>query len=282
MESNLAGVCPGRASRRPGFVQPATILTIVAALCLVPPAGAASLDVTPAAAFSGDYGLALGVGSSCTADWDAHYELQTVTDAGQLFEGCVTLTAGNDFVIAGTGSATFTAGSAIVLENGFAVEAGGSFTAVIDSNDVPFAYVQDNSPAAESTYNVQFYVDLDLLDLGASDQVEHFVAYDSGGAPQIKLLIETGPALVLAVRDSGGTFHSTSAVPTTPGFNQVVISWAAAAASTASLTVDGGDPALVTADTSTGQIDTVRWGAVGGSFPSSTGEIAQDEFVSWR
>jgi hypothetical protein len=281
MKSNHVGVRPGRASLRPGLVQPATILA-VAALCLVSPAGAASLDVTPSAAFSGDYGLALGVGTTCAADWDAHYELQTVTETGQLFEGCVTLTAGNDFVIAGTGSATFTAGSTIVLENGFAVEAGGSFTAVIDSNDAPFAYVQDNSPAAEPTYNAQFYVDLDLLDLAAGDQVEHFVAYDSGGTPQIKLLIETGPTLVLEVRDSAGTFHSTSGVPTVPGFNQVVISWAAAVSSTASLTVNGGGPALVTADTSIGQIDSVRWGAVGGTFPSSSGEIAQDEFVSWR
>ncbi len=281
MQSNLADVRSARDSRRPVPGRAAAILATLV-LGLVPPAGAASLGVTPAAAYSGGYGLLLNVGSACTADWDAHYELQTVTDTGQLFAGCVTLTAGNDFVIAGGGGATFTAGSTVVLENGFAVEAGGQFTAAIDSSAAPFAYVQDNSPAAEPTYNVQFYVDLDLLDLGAGDRVEHFVAYDGGGTPQIKLVIESGPELVLAVRDNAGTFHSTTGVPTATGYNQVVIAWAAAVGSTPSLTVNGGEPALVTTDTSAGCIDTVRWGAVGGSFPSSSGEIAQDEFTSWR
>ncbi len=281
MQRDLAGVRPESRSRRAGRGRVVAILA-VAALCLVPPVGASSLDVTPAAAFSGDYGLALGVGSTCSADTDAYYELQTVTETGQLFEGCVTLTAGNDFVIAGSGAATFAAGSRIVLQNGFAVQAGGSFTAVIDSSLAPFAYVQDNSPTAESTYNVQFYVDLDSLDLGEADQIAHLVAYDGAGRPQIKLLIESGPALVLTVRDSAGTFHSTSAVPTAAGFNQVTIAWTAAVSSTASLTVNGGEPALVTTDTSTGRIESVRWGAVGGSFPSSSGQIAQDEFTSWR
>lgn len=50
----------------------------------------------------------------------------------QFFRACQTITAGSDFVVAGSGDLTFRAGESIVITSGFSVQSGGSFTAEID------------------------------------------------------------------------------------------------------------------------------------------------------
>jgi hypothetical protein len=242
---------------------------------------AGNLAVTDTAAFNGAYGLEVTVGSSCTAASDEVLYNDTVTGI-EPFEGCNSITAGNDFVVASGGDATFTAGSWIALQNGFSVESGGTFTANIDPSMTAFAWVQDNSPNAEKTYNVQFYVNLDLFTLNGGDQLVHFVAYGGSTTEQLRLVITSGTSLVLEVRDDTGTYSSTSPVATASGWNKIDIGWAAAPGATASLTVNDGTPAQVTAATGTRRIDSVRWGAVNGTVVGSSGTIMQDEFGSWH
>jgi hypothetical protein len=240
------------------------------------------LSVTGTAAYNGVYGLEVTVGSSCVADTDTVVPAQTVTGV-ETFEGCNSITAGSGgFIVGGTGDATFTAGSWITLVDGFSVETGGTFTAEIDAALTPFAWVQDDSPASETSYNARFYVNLDSFTLGGGDELDHFVAYGGGGVEELVLVITTGKALVLEVRTDAGTYTSTSSLATAPGWNKIDIGWSAALGATVSLTVNDGTPAQVVANTATRLIRSVRWGAVGGSVATSSGTISQDDFTSWR
>ena len=60
-------------------------------------------------------------------------EMQDIVGS-QFFRACATITAGPAFTVQPTGDLTFRAGSTIVLEDGFSVGSGGSFTAEIDPN----------------------------------------------------------------------------------------------------------------------------------------------------
>jgi len=82
-------------------------------------------------------------------------EITAVTDVNLVLSydmsGCPALaphlaliTAGNRFVVAETGDATFTGGSWIALADGFSIESGGTFTAAFDAALTPFAWVQDD------------------------------------------------------------------------------------------------------------------------------------------
>lgn len=56
---------------------------------------------------------------------------QTV-DTVAIFEACDTLTAADGFRVSAPGEVTFRAGNRIVLGDGFSVDAGAHFTALID------------------------------------------------------------------------------------------------------------------------------------------------------
>jgi hypothetical protein len=242
---------------------------------------AGGLTVTDTAAYNGVYGMQVTVGSDCTADVDADYDDETVNTA-QSFEGCSTLTAHTNFVVTGTGDATLTAGREIVLGNGFSVQSGGTLTLAIDPSLSPFAFVRDNSPSSETTYNAQFYVNMDLLTIGSGDSLEHFVAYGNGGDPEIRLIVESGPSMILEIRNDDGVMVPTTALAAPVGWNKINIAWSAAPGATPSLTINGGTPSQVTADTGTRRIEFVKWGAVDGTVDGTSGEIAQDDFSSWR
>ncbi len=282
MRSQHLGPSPCRSRtigrRVVGYCFGATILVLLA---IASSASAGSLAVTTGAKYNGVYGLEVTVGSSCVAATDLVLELDTVTGV-EAFEGCNSITAGNDFGVAGTGDATFTAGSWIALESGFSIETGGSFTAAIDASLTPFAWVQDDSPASETSYNAQFWVNLDLFTLGGGDELDHFVAYGGGAVEEFVLVITSGKSLVLDVRTDAGSYTSTSPVATLSGWNKVDISWTAASGATVSLMVNDGTPAQVVANTATRRIGSVRWGAVGGTVATSSGTIHQDDFTSWR
>jgi len=244
-------------------------------------AAAGSLSVTEGAKYNGVYGLEVTVGSSCVEDSDRVLPAQTVSGV-QTFEGCNSVTAGNGgFIVSGSADVTFTAGSWIALESGFGVQSGGAFTAAIDAALTPFAWVQDDSPASETSYNATFWINLDLLTLGGGDELDHFVAYSGGAVAEMVLIITSGKSLVLEVRTDAGTYTSTSSLPTVGGWNKIEISWTAASGATITFEVND-SPAQVVANTATRRIDVVRWGAVGGTVTTSSGTIYQDDFTSWR
>lgn len=258
-------------------------LAVPAAIYLSCPGAATwagTLAVTETAAYNGVYGLEVAVGSSCTAASDPVFENDTVT-GNEPFLGCNSITAGNNFVVASSGDATFTAGRRITLQNGFSVQSGGKLTAQIDPSMTAFAWVEDDSPNSENTYNARFYVNLDLLTLGGGDHLVHFVAYGASGTEQLRLVITAAKELVLEVREDAGTYTSTSSVATASGWNKIDIGWEAALGATVSLNVNDGTPAEVTVDTSTRRIESIRWGAVDGTVPGTSGTILQDDFSSW-
>lgn len=282
MGSNFLGPSPCRSRtvgrRRVGFGSCASLLLMVA---IASSAAAGSLSVTEGAKYNGVYGLEVTVGSSCVEDSDRVLPAQTVSSV-QTFEGCNSVTAGNGgFIVSGSADVRFTAGSWIALESGFGVQSGGAFTAAIDAALTPFAWVQDDSPASETSYNAQFYINLDSLTLGGGDELDHFVAYSGGAVAEMVLIITSGKSLVLEVRTDAGTYTSTSSLPTVGGWNKIEISWTAASGATITFEVND-SPAQVVANTATRRIDVVRWGAVGGTVTTSSGTIYQDDFTSWR
>jgi PKD repeat protein len=72
--------------------------------------------------------------STCVSDVVLTH--QSVSDV-ESFLGCSTVTAESGFVVTATGDVTFRAGRRIVLGNGFSVEDGGRFKAVIDPSITP-------------------------------------------------------------------------------------------------------------------------------------------------
>jgi hypothetical protein len=244
--------------------------------------GGAGCSVEASAVYLGSYGLEVTVGSSCGSPDEVVLSPQTVTGALEV-EACVSITAGGGFTVAEGGSAIFTAGSAIGLENGFSIQAGGTFGSILEAALSPFSYVQDDSPASETRFLAQFFVDLDGLVLGAGDELHHLVASADGGDPQLRLVVRGGPELVLEVRDDVGTFHATSGVALSAGWNRVDLAWEASPSATVSLSVNNGTPAVLTGlDTDARRIDSVRWGVVGGDIGGSSGALHLDGFSSWR
>ncbi len=244
--------------------------------------GVGHVMADPSAAHSGSYGLMVTVDASCSSLNEAVLGGQTVVGL-LLVESCNSVTAGGGFTVSGSGDATLTAGASVVLQNGLSVESAGRFTAALDPSLSPTAFVQDDSPSSETTYVAEFFVNLDGLSLGTEDELEHFVAYDDAGQSVLKILIRSGPVMVLEVRDDLGTEHTSSEVPLASGWNEVAISWEASASAPASLTVNDGTPEQLTGlDTDERRVDVVRWGVVGGTLGGSSGTVDMDDFASWR
>jgi len=244
--------------------------------------GAGGMAVNNTSAYSGDYGLEVSVWPFCVSPDNVSLGSQTVTTL-LLVERCHSISAGDGFIVGDGGHARFIAGQHIALRNGFSVEMGGLFVAVIDASMPPFAFVQDDSPSAESAYSAGFYVNLDNLVVGPGNEVEHLVGYDGLGEPQFKVLIRSGPVMVLEIRDDLGVFHSSPAAPVSSGWNRVAMNWQASAMADAALALNFGPPEVLAGlDTSDRRIEFVRWGAVRGVVDDSSGTIKLDNFVSWH
>jgi hypothetical protein len=268
---------------------------ILALLALVwaLPAHAGQLDVLAgAAAQSTSFGLRVTPGSTCSAANDLN-----ITDAAisGSYQACNSITAGVDTTngVKTTADTTFTAGDEIVLKHKFTVDTGDSFTAIISSSLTQWAYVQDNSPTAEQSYNASFYLKVDSLGFGnTTDRLHHFVGYSSDGTPRFRVVLRkngTEKRLVLEAREDGGNWESTegvSEVKLDPGYHKIEINWSASSG-TGQFQValnDGAFGGLSALSNGAAQIDQVKWGAVGThtSIDAVTGTLDIDEFSSWR
>ena len=244
------------------------------------------LEVAPDSALYGGYGLRITVAPTCSsAEDDVLLSAQTINEPAS-WVGCRSITARDSFVVAPGGTAMFTAGERVVLGDLVTVQSGGSLTAAIDPalTDSPFVFLQDESPAAETSYQVQFFVNLDDLAVATGDEIEQFAAYDEAENAHVLLLLGSGPTLALEVRDDVGAPHRvTWPNPLSTGWNRVAISWQASPSATISFSVgDSSAVELTGIDTDERRVDTVRWGVVGGTLAASSGTIAMDQFSSWR
>lgn len=272
---------PPRPVVRCGIVVPfaALVLTLVPSLL-----AASSIDVLSAAANTGTYGSRLTlVGCS-----ESENEAVTSPLNGGTVTACDTITASAEV----SGTVTFTAGDLIVMEHGFSVADGSSFTAEIDSTLGGDAYLQDNSPEAETTYAVRYYLNPSSMDLGVADRFDQFRAYNAAGQLQFQIAVKenSGENRIFVEARDGSTFASTEGgnelvLPATD-WHAVEVVWSAGTGSL-EVCVDAdaarstGFCEPLTFSNGTGQIDYVQWGAIGVD-GTTTGSIDMDDFDSRR
>lgn len=242
-------------------------------------------QVTLGAARTGEYGLEIEPSSACASPNSVVLDNHAVTGV-EAFQACHQLTAASGFSVSWSGDAVLTAGSSIALNSRFHVEPGGLLSVAVNPDLKPAAYVEDNSPASETEYHVEFFVNLDGLSLDIGDEIEHFAGYAADGAEQLRIMIRQqagGPEIVLAVRENTGSFAETPPAILQGGWNNVSAIWKAGAGVSASLSVNGTAPStLSNLQTGQGRIDYVRWGVVDGIFVKNPGSILMDDFTSSR
>lgn len=247
---------------------------------------ATSFDVLDTAKHSGLWGTRVSL-EGCPV---AETELTVSGTVSDDRSACETILATADV----SGTVELRAGKRIVLDDGFSVASGSSFAAVIDTALLGDAYLQDDNPEAETVYAVRYYVDATDMNLPASEQFEQFQAFDAAGRQQFRIVFKHNDItdenrIYVAARDGSG-FSSTEdghelALP--DGYQAVEVNWMAG--SPGSLEVCVGADANRTVGTcealgftnGTGQVDFVRWGAIGVD-DNTTGSFDIDDFDSRR
>ncbi len=147
------------------------------------------------------------------------------------------------------------------------------------------SYVEDDSPSAESTYRASFMFDpLDTPTRSAGHDI--LSGLTSSGSRVLRVVYRntpTGPTQlrVLAAR-SGGTSRSPWAT-IAPGQHTIAISWAAGAAGSLQLVVDGATRGSIGGlSNSSMRIDRVRLGPSAGLSSTTVGQEIFDAFTSSR
>jgi len=270
-------------------MHPRKLVTAVGTLvALLAPLAAhgGTLQVKEAAKHTDVYGLEAALGGSCAAA-----EEVVVSAPAQIngaFTACTQLEA-NGVEVSGAG-ATFSAGRVIVLGEGFSVDNGTAFTAVIDPGLYRWASVRDDTPVGETSYRSTFRLRVDDLVVADGDEILHFAGYSSTGELQFGVSIKYNMALsenrlVLAAReDDGGLvetpFGTEVLLPT--GWNQIGVDWVAGGGFLR-LFLDGVFfTSLDGLDNDSSRVDSVRWGLVSGTASNTSGAVQVDDFYSSR
>jgi hypothetical protein len=270
-------------------VAPEALLGILAAVVAVPLLGS-DLEVQNTNVNEGTYAARVGVGTTC-----ADPTHTTVSDPvlPATFTACSSLTSDADVP---TGTTRFTAGDLVKLRSGFSVDSGADFTIEIDRTLYPDAWVQDDTPDGEKVYAARFYNDAAALVLEGSEEFFHFIAYDAGGNPEVRVGVKrngTERRLFLEAFLDNGSLVTTEGtnellLPGDGNFHWVEVGWTASTGGdngSAYICVDQaspptGCPSLSSLDNDTGAIDFVRWGAVDVPSGSSIGDLDLDDFES--
>ena len=270
----------GVRGRREGFV----LAIAIVVFSFIQKADAGALEVRQDAALLANFGLRATIGATCTAP---DVEVPAGTVSGKHV-ACDTITAGN--VEVEPPGSDFVAGSRIILNSGFSVPSGVPFAARIDPIVAsPLAYLTDDRPTSEATYNAEFHLRLNGLTLVAGDEIGHFNGYAANGERQFRVTLRhfaSENRLAIYARDDtagalvehGVDFHLTS------GFHSVELSWEADPGNGKFMvSIDGASfDGLTGLDNGGSRVDYVRWGAADGTLTSSTGWMELDGFSSWR
>ena len=271
---------------RPRWARRWLPVVLVPLLCTPTTAVAGSLAVASGAAATGNYGLQVTLGPTCT---QADVVIPDGTFQGDSTIACNSLTA-NDVDIIAPG-ATFRAGQAIVLGNGFSVPSGVDFEADIDPfADQDFAYVRHDTPVAETTYTALFDLRLDSLTLAGGAELDQLNGYSADGTLQFRAVLRRNTVLMenrlaLFAREDVGTMVEHGVDFLLPaGFHSIQVSWSADGASGEFLaSIDGAAlSGIMGLNNGAGRIDYVKWGAVDGTISTTTGSTDQDNFWSSR
>lgn len=237
---------------------------------------------------------------------------QRLALAGALLLSVAGMAAASTITVP-NGIAGGTCGAGNVNERQFGGNCGSLVTVTADQAP---AYVQDNSPAAEATYRVRFYVNLagkastapgttgatypsNALTMSSGNAFDLFAAYDGADpvppatAGNKAFRIEAGYngtdyTITGYIRNDAGSETATSTVVIKRGFRSIEAEWAKSTASgnntgKLNLWIDGTAATGVSAvDVDTSSVNYVRWGAVDGLEAATSGTFKIDDFVSQR
>ena len=146
-------------------------------------------------------------------------------------------------------------------------------------------YVQDNTPANETSYRARFYFNPNSYTPGTTG-IDIFTGYNSANANvfrvQYRRSTTTGYQVRLSVVRAGGTSYTNWYVINNNAWNAIEIAWQSGATASASLYVGGVLRQTMTGlNTSAYTVDNVRLGPQG-TLPTATGTVYLDSFVSTR
>lgn len=212
-----------------------------------------------------------------------------VTDPSGVVTACDTLNV--DGTVSGT--TTLRAGDRVVLREGFSVPSGTSLAVEIEPSLFPDAYLQDDTPARETSYAAGFYVDPTALSLSDTDRFLHFIARDAAGDPVLTLGIKYNSSLAelrayIEVVEDGGdppasTENGNELVLTPNQYQWVEVGWIAGAGTgEAYICVETTCQVLTNLDTATKKVHSVRWGAMDVGANANLGSLDVDQFESRR
>lgn len=275
-------------SRRGGARSRATAATAAAlALGLAAVAGAGELDVTPAAAAGGAFGLDASPGIGCAT---ANNEVGPGDVAGNR-TACDKITNADPSRVVNPG-ANFLAGTQIRFTDRFVVDADAPFSARVNAFiNSPFAFLTDDSPSNETNYWAFYRVNLDDLDLALGDDIGQIVGYNAAGQPQFRLVMRRNAApaenrIAIQARDdtAGMLVEHGEELPLGAGFNVIAVWWRSGPGRGQFLASVNGTPlgGLDGLDNDTGRIDRVRLGIVDGNPDLTSGSYYLDDFASFR
>lgn len=237
---------------------------------------------------------------------------QRLALAGALLLSVAGMAAASTITVP-NGIAGGTCGAGNVNERQFGGNCGSLVTVTADQAP---AYVQDNSPAAEATYRVRFYVNLagkastapgttgatypsNVLTMSSGNAFDLFVAFDGADpvppatAGNKAFRIEAGYngtdyTITGYIRNDAGSETATSTVVIKRGYRSIEAEWAKSTAAgnntgKLNLWVDGTAATGVSGvDVDTSSVNYVRWGAVDGLEVATSGTFKIDDFVSQR
>jgi hypothetical protein len=170
----------------------------------------------------------------------------------------------------------------------------------VNAGDTTAAFLQDNSPSAESAYRVRFYVNLRTMTVADGTGFDLFAAYDGAdpapptvaGNAVLRLAVEASSGkkrLNVYARLNSGT-ESSLATPVllADGWRSIEVDFAKATGAGANnghlnFWVDGkAQTGLASLNNDTESINYSRWGAVAGVDSTTSGSFRLDDFSSQR
>jgi len=146
------------------------------------------------------------------------------------------------------------------------------------------AYVQDDSPAAETRYRARFYLRLDDLALPEGDTLDLLTGHAVGGRTTLALSVRRQGGVNQLIASAGLPLMETAPVTLGTNWRAVELAWRAdAGQGSVTLLLDGRPAAGLTGiDNGVDRIDFIRWGALGAGALSATGGFDLDTFESRR
>lgn len=186
------------------------------------------------------------------------------------------------------GTVVLEAGNSVAFQPGFSVAAGARLTATLTPALYQDAFITDTSPQYETVYAARFWVNTDDYAGSAATRFDHFLAYDAGGEPEFRVIIDQGTGAELFVEvfdDVGGVAEVPPLALPIGGWHSIKVVWArSSGADDGSLEICVDEvtcSSLDGLDNDTGSVHRVEWGArnlQGGD----AGTLHLDKFESFR